>query len=148
MFGSEVLEVGIGMALLFLFMSLIATALRELIENFAKSLSAQIGISLPISKGLYNMKDQRLNSYMVPERVIGTSGRKVSPAVYIAIGISGAVQHLAGMKDSGFVIVINPDIDAPFKDECDIFIKGRMEQVLPVLTELIRKHMLTVEKRA
>ena len=120
----------------------------KLIEQFAKSLNAQIGISLPISKRPYQTKDQRLLSYMIPERVIGTSGRKVSPVVYIAIGISGAVQHIAGMKESGFVVVINPDIDAAFRDECDLFIKGRMEQVLPVLTELIKKRMLTIEKRA
>ena len=119
----------------------------RLVEQFAKSLDAEIGISLPISKRPYQTKDQHLLSYMIPERVIGTSGRKVSPVVYIAIGISGAVQHLAGMKESGFVVVINPDADAPFRDECDIFIKGRMEQVLPHLTELIKKHMLMIEKR-
>jgi electron transfer flavoprotein alpha subunit len=119
----------------------------RLVEQFAKSLNAEIGISLPISKRPYQTKDQHLFSYMTPERVIGTSGRKVSPVVYIAIGISGAVQHLAGMKESGFVVVINPDADAPFRDECDIFIKGRMEQVLPHLTELIKKHMLMIEKR-
>jgi electron transfer flavoprotein alpha subunit len=120
----------------------------KLIEQFAKSLNAEIGISLPISKRPYQTKDQHLLSYMIPERVIGTSGRKVSPVVYIAIGISGAVQHLAGMKESGFVVVINPDTDTAFRDECDLFIKGRMEQVLPVLTELIKKHMLIIEKRA
>jgi electron transfer flavoprotein alpha subunit len=120
----------------------------KLIERFAKSLNAEIGISLPISKRPYQTKDQRLLSSMIPERVIGTSGRKVSPVVYIAIGISGAVQHIAGMKESGFVVVINPDPDAAFRDECDLFIKGRMEQVLPVLTELIKKRMLTIEKRA
>ena len=119
----------------------------KLIESFAKTLHAEVGISLPISKRPYQTKDQHLLAYMIPERVIGTSGRKVSPAVYIAIGISGAVQHLAGMKESGFVIVINPDADAPFRDECDIFIKGRMEQVLPNLTDLIKRHMLTIEKR-
>lgn len=119
----------------------------RLVEQFAKSLDAEIGISLPISKRPYQTKDQHLLSSMMPERVIGTSGRKVSPVVYIAIGISGAVQHLAGMKESGFVVVINPDADAPFRDECDIFIKGRMEQVLPHLTELIKKHMLMIEKR-
>lgn len=119
----------------------------KLIESFAKTLNAEVGISLPMSKRPYQTKDQHLLAYMIPERVIGTSGRKVSPAVYIAIGISGAVQHLAGMKESGFVIVINPDADAPFRDECDFFIKGRMEQVLPTLTDLIKRHMLTIEKR-
>lgn len=120
----------------------------KLIELLAKSLSAEIGISLPISKRPYQSKDQRLLSYMLADRVIGTSGRKVSPLVYIAVGISGAVQHLAGMKESGFVVVINPDTDAPFRDECDIFIKGRMEQVLPVLTELVKKHTPMIQKRA
>jgi electron transfer flavoprotein alpha subunit len=119
----------------------------KLIELLAKSLSAEIGISLPISKRPYQSKDQRLLSYMLADRVIGTSGRKVSPLVYIAVGISGAVQHLAGMKESGFVVVINPDTDAPFRDECDIFIKGRMEQVLPVLTELVKKHTPMIQKR-
>src|ERR687897_95963 len=120
----------------------------KLIELLAKSPSAEIGISLPISKRPYQSKDQSLLSYMIADRVIGTSGRKVSPLVYIAVGISGAVQHLAGMKESGFVVVINPDTDAPFRDECDIFIKGRMEQVLPVLTELVKKHTPMIQKRA
>lgn len=120
----------------------------KLIEEFAKTLNAEIGISLPISKKPYQIKDQHLMSCMVPERVIGTSGRKVSPIIYIAVGISGAVQHLAGMKDSGFVIVINPDPEAPFRDECDIFIRGRLEHVLPILTEQVKKHTLMIEKRS
>jgi electron transfer flavoprotein alpha subunit len=120
----------------------------KLIELFAKSLNAEIGISLPISKRPFQSKDQRLLSYMIGDRVIGTSGRKVSPVVYIAVGISGAVQHLAGMKESGFVVVINPDTDAPFRDECDIFIKGQLEQVLPVLTDLVKKHTPIIQERA
>lgn len=120
----------------------------KLVEQFAKTLTAEIGISLPISKRPYQTKDGHMLAYMIPERVIGTSGRKVSPVVYIAIGISGAVQHLAGMKESGFVIVINPDGEAPFRDECDLFIKGKMEKVLPILIDFIKKHMLMIEKRA
>lgn len=120
----------------------------RLIEDFAAALNSEIGISLPISKKPYQLKDKHVMSYMVPERVIGTSGRKVSPNTYVAIGISGAVQHLAGMKDSGFVVVINPDPDVPFRDECDIFIKGKLEEVLPILTEHVRKHTLMIEKRS
>jgi electron transfer flavoprotein alpha subunit len=78
---------------------------------------------------------------MISDRVIGTSGRKISPMLYVAAGISGAVQHIAGMQDSGFVIAINPDENAPIKDECDIFIKGRMEDVIPQLIEEIKKSM-------
>ena len=76
---------------------------------------------------------------MIPDRVIGTSGRKVSPLLYIAVGISGAMQHIAGMKDSEFVIAINTDENSPIRDECDIFIKGRMDEVIPAMIEELRK---------
>jgi electron transfer flavoprotein alpha subunit len=76
---------------------------------------------------------------MIPDRVVGTSGRKVAPLMYVAVGISGAMQHIAGMKESTFVVAINPDENAPIKDECDIFIKGRMEDVIPLLLEELQK---------
>jgi electron transfer flavoprotein alpha subunit len=76
---------------------------------------------------------------MIPDRVIGTSGRKVIPLLYIAVGISGAMQHIAGMKESDFVIAINTDENSPIRDECDIFIKGRMEDVIPAMIEELRK---------
>jgi electron transfer flavoprotein alpha subunit len=76
---------------------------------------------------------------MIPERVIGTSGSKVAPSFYIATGIHGAVQHIAGMKESEFVVAINPDENAPIKDESDIFINGRMEDVLPIIIEELQK---------
>ncbi len=82
---------------------------------------------------------------MIPDRVIGTSGHKTSAMLYIASGVSGAMQHVWGMKDSGFVIAINPDEDAPIKDECDIFIKGRMEDVIPLLIVEIKKQIQIVE---
>jgi electron transfer flavoprotein alpha subunit len=89
------------------------------------------------------------SKYFVPDRVIGTSGRKVMPLVYIAIGISGAVQHLAGMKESEFVISINSDEDSPIKDESDVFIKGNMEDVIPMLINELRvqkKVVMEVQK--
>ena len=76
---------------------------------------------------------------MIPDRVIGTSGRKVYPLLYVAVGISGAMQHIAGMKESDFVVAINPDENAPIKDECDVFIKGRMEDVIPRLIGELRQ---------
>jgi len=82
---------------------------------------------------------------MIPDRVIGTSGHKTSAMLYIAAGVSGAMQHVWGMKDSGFVVAINPDENAPIKDECDIFIKGRMEDVIPILIEEIKKQIQIVE---
>jgi len=49
------------------------------------------------------------------------------------------------MKESGFVIAINTDVDSPIKDECDVFIKGRMEDVLPMLIEELKKQKVTME---
>ena len=111
----------------------------KLIEELAKELDAEIGVSLPISKKPYVASERITSTYMIPDRVIGTSGRKVSPLLYIAVGISGAMQHIAGMKDSEFVIAINTDENSPIRDECDIFIKGRMDEVLPVMIEELRK---------
>src|SRR5918998_4014564 len=112
----------------------------KLIENFAKEIEAEIGISLPISKKPYIINENLSSTYMIPDRVIGTSGRKVNPLVYFAVGISGAVQHIAGMKEAEFVISINPDAEAPIIDESDIFIKGKIEEVLPLLINEIKKY--------
>ena len=117
----------------------------KLVEQLAKELNAEIGVTLPISKKPYVVSSALDSKYMIPDRVIGTSGHKTSPLLYIAAGVSGAMQHVWGMKDSGFVVAINPDEDAPIKDECDIFIKGRMEDVIPLLIEEIKKQMLVVE---
>jgi len=117
----------------------------KLVEQLAKELNAEIGVTLPISKKPYVVSSALDSKYMIPDRVIGTSGHKTSPLLYIAAGVSGAMQHVWGMKDSRFVVAINPDEDAPIKDECDIFIKGRMEDVIPLLIEEIKKQMLVVE---
>jgi electron transfer flavoprotein alpha subunit len=111
-----------------------------LIEDFAKEIEAEIGISLPISKKPYIINENLSSTYMIPDRVIGTSGRKVNPLVYFAVGISGAVQHIAGMKEAEFVISINPDAEAPIIDESDIFINGKIEEVLPLLINEIKKY--------
>ena len=112
----------------------------KLIENFAKEIEAEIGISLPISKKPYPINESLSSTYMIPDRVIGTSGRKVNPLIYFAVGISGAVQHIAGMKESEFVIAINQDSEAPIIDESDVLIKGKIEQVLPLLINELKKY--------
>jgi electron transfer flavoprotein alpha subunit len=85
---------------------------------------------------------------MTPDRVIGTSGSKVAPSLYVAIGLSGAVQHIAGMKDSEIVISINIDENSPIIDESDIFIKGRLEEVIPMLTEQLKKQIESISIRS
>jgi electron transfer flavoprotein alpha subunit len=117
----------------------------KLIVQLANELNAEIGVSLPISKKPYSVSEPVSSLYLNSDRVIGTSGRKVAPALYVAIGVSGATQHIAGMKESGFVIAINANTDSPIKDECDIFIKGRMEDVLPLLIEELKKQKQVME---
>lgn len=117
----------------------------KLVEQLGKELNAEIGITLPISKKPFSISQSLDSKYMIPDRVIGTSGHKTSAMLYIAAGVSGAMQHVWGMKDSGFVVAINPDEEAPIKNECDIFIKGRMEDVIPLLIEEIKKQIQIVE---
>jgi electron transfer flavoprotein alpha subunit len=119
----------------------------QLIVRLADEIDAEVGVSLPISKKPYPVSENLNSTYMIPDRVIGTSGRKVAPLLYIAAGISGAMQHIAGMKESGFVIAINPDMEAPIKDECDLFIRGRMEDVIPILIEELRALKPPMEAR-
>jgi electron transfer flavoprotein alpha subunit len=117
----------------------------KLVVELAKQLDAEVGISLPISKKLLSASQAISSTYMIPARVIGTSGSKISPMLYVAAGISGAMQHVAGMQDSEFVVAINPDEDSPIKNECDIFIKGRMEDVIPLLVEELKKQQQVVQ---
>lgn len=113
----------------------------KLVEKLAKLLDAEIGISLPVSKKIFHLNEKLEELYITPNRVIGTSGRKVTPIIYIAIGISGATQHLEGMKESDFVIAINPDENSPIKDVSDIIITERMEDVVPLLIEELEKRL-------
>jgi len=117
----------------------------KLVVELAKQLDAEIGISLPISKKLLPASQAISSTYMIPARVIGTSGSKISPMLYVAIGISGAMQHIAGMQDSEFVVAINPDENSPIKNECDVFINGRMEDVIPLLVEELKKQQQVVQ---
>ncbi len=117
----------------------------KLIEQLANELDAEVGISLPISKKLFSISPALDSKYIISDRVIGTSGRKVSPMLYVAIGISGAMQHIAGMKESEFVVAINPDENSLIKNECDLFIKGRMEDVIPVLIAELQKQKQVIQ---
>jgi len=117
----------------------------KLLEEFAKQLNAQVGISLPISKNIFSASPIVSSTYMIPGRVIGTSGRKISPMLYIAVGISGAMQHIAGMEDSQFIISVNEDENAPIKDVSDIFLKGKMEDVIPLLMAELKNQQAMIQ---
>ncbi|MGI9571247.1 MAG: electron transfer flavoprotein subunit alpha/FixB family protein, partial [Desulfobulbia bacterium] len=102
-----------------------------MIEDLAAALGAATGCSKPVSD-----MDWRPHSEHV-----GQTGIKVSPSLYIAVGISGAIQHLAGVNSSKFIVVINTDEEAPFFKAADYGIVGDAFDVIPKLTEAVKAQL-------
>ena len=99
-----------------------------LIAGLATALGGEYGASRPVVD----------SEWVEHNRQVGTTGQTVAPKLYVACGISGAIQHLAGMKKSEFVVAINTDRDAPIGEVADVLVVADLLQFVPVLTEKIK----------
>lgn len=100
-----------------------------LLEELAEALGGAVGVSMPVvDRGWYPYAHQ-----------VGQTGRTVRPRLYLACGISGAVQHRVGMSRSGTVVAINTDPQAPIFDVCDLGVVGDLTSLVPRITALVRE---------
>ncbi|HZM85988.1 MAG TPA: electron transfer flavoprotein subunit alpha/FixB family protein [Blastocatellia bacterium] len=101
----------------------------EIVQKLAEAMGAEIAASRPICD----------NEWLPMDRQIGSSGQTVSPKLYLAVGISGAIQHVVGMKNAQTIVAINKDAEAPIFDIADYGIVGDLFEIVPALTAEITR---------
>lgn len=108
----------------------------QLVWDLAKVLGAEVGATRPVVQA----------GWVSADRQVGQTGKTVRPKLYIAAGISGAIQHRVGMEASDVIVAINEDPNAPIFDFATYGIVGNAMQILPALTEAFRTHLATTKK--
>ena len=100
----------------------------QLVRDLAELLGGVVGASRPAIE----------DGWVPRNHQVGQSGKIVAPKLYIACGISGAMQHVSGMSGSGYIVAINKDEDAPIFDVADVGIVGNVMDILPLMIEEIK----------